>query len=380
MPPDDAYNLASDHGQDPTQEAQDQTRHETTSETATATNMKQARKVAKKVIQMDITTSMGNRMLNEQNHNYLDRMRHENHKHQQRKLAAIAKRNAELWVLGTGTILAQGMLGPLDMFSGAALLDAFIGVNLTGGTKRSRDEAESSEDSEAKRSRNTPTQDIGRRLEMQTAGSDEFLVVDDDTIERGREAPTPLDDRQLSSLLPWNQSHGSRRPTDVNQPTSASFGGGPLLNITGRRGSRLTTASPLVGRGAVGDELDDFQLAPGSDINMTGLNDEDEFALYGVAAQVDTQTAAQTQWQKTALTGESANFLEFVQTAIDEQEDRNQGENVDFETLLPPRDNSHIVAAQAFLHVLTLGSKGALRVGQEKPFGPLVLAVDVGAA
>lgn len=270
------------------------------------------------------------------------------------------------------------MLGPLDMFSGAAIIEAFPGIKLAAGTKRSRHEAEDSDNSQAKRIRSTPSNEIGPGLDNQ-AGDDVFMM-DDDTIEQGRAAPTPLDDRQLSSLLPWNQSQGSRRPTDVHQPTSASFGGGPLLNITGRRGSRLTTASPLIGRGAIGDELDNFHLPPGSDINMSGLNIADEFELYGVAAQVDTQTAAQTQWQKTALSGESANFLDFVQTAIDENDDLDQAETVDFESLLPRKDNSHIVAAQAFLHVLTLGSKGTLRVEQVEPFGPLVLAVVAGPA
>ena len=375
MPNDNDFNFAGDYGHDPNS-IQDLTQHETTSETASAPNMKQARK--KKAVPMDANTSMGNRQLTEWNNNYLDRMRDEGHKHQQRKLATIAKKNAEQWVLGTGTMLAQGMLGPLNMFSGAAIIEAFTGIDLVAGTKRSRQEAEGSDDSLAKRLRSTPSGEMGRGLDHQIG--DDLVMMDDDTIEQGREAPTPLDDRLLSSLLPWNQSQGSRRPTDVHQPTSASFGGGPLLNITGRRGSRLTTASPLGDRGAIGDQLDDFQLPPGSDINMSGLNIADEFELYGVAAQVDTQTAAQTQWQKTALTGESANFLDFVQTAIDESDDLDQTETVDFEALLPPKDNSHIVAAQAFLHMLTLGSKGALTVEQEEPFSPLVLAIVAGAA
>ncbi|USW48449.1 Putative rad21/Rec8-like protein [Septoria linicola] len=370
------FNFDGDFGRDP---VQDMTQHETTSETATAPYMKKARKVTKKAVQSDAVIAMGNRDLAELGRNYLDRMLEEGLKNQQRKLNAIAKTNAEHWVLGAGTILGQGLRGPLDIFSGAAILEAFTGFNLLTGKKRPREEVEGTDGSPSKRSRmESPSDEIGRAQGDQL--EDDFLIMGDDTIEQGRDAPTPLDDRHLSSLLPWNQSQGSRRPTDIHQPTSASFGGGIQLNLTSRRGSRLTSASPLINRGTFDAQLDDFQLPPGSDLDMSGLNGGDEFELFGAAAQVDTQTAAQTQWQKAALTGESANFLDFVQAAIDDNEDLDQAGKVDLDGLLPPESNSHIVAAQAFLHVLTLGTRGALKVEQEEPFGSIVMSVIAGAA
>ena len=213
-------------------------------------------------------------------------------------------------------------------------------------------------------------------------------MMGDDTIEQGREAPTPLDDRHLSSVMPWNQSAGSRRPTGVfsgqGLPTSVSLGGaGGQLGLIGRRGSRLTSASPLMGRGAGGGDIDDFQL-PGfeGDIGITGA---DEFELFGPAAQVDTQTAGQSQWQRAALDGESKHFLEFVQTGVqetdqardqaglgDEDDDTLKG-TIDFETLLPPESHTRIVAAQGLLHVLALGTKNMLAVKQEEAFGPITM-------
>ena len=213
-------------------------------------------------------------------------------------------------------------------------------------------------------------------------------LLGDDTIEQGREAPTPLDDRHLSSMMPWNQSAGSRRPTGLFSgqgfPTSASLGGaGGQLGLIGRRGSRLTSASPLMGRGVAGGDVDDFQL-PGIEGNV-GMTGADEFELFGRAAEVDTQTAGQSQWQRAALDGESKHFLEFVQTGVqgmdqardqtgmDDEEDETLKGTIDFETLLPPESHTQIVAAQALLHVLALGTKSLLAVKQEEAFGPITM-------
>jgi hypothetical protein len=165
-------------------------------------------------------------------------------------------------------------------------------------------------------------------------------------------------------------------------------GFGMQLHSFGRRGSRLTSASPLIGRGATEGEIDDFQL-PGSALaggDFTGLTGDEEFELFGPAAQVDTQTAAQSQWQRATLVGESANFLAFVRTAIedlddsrrkveeDDEEDVRSGV-IDFDELLPPATNSNVVAAQGFLHALTLGTRNMLNVSQEEAFGAISLEV-----
>ena len=76
-----------------------------------------------------------------------------------------------------------------------------------------------------------------------------------------------------------------------------------------------------------------------------------------------------------ALDHESFNFLSYVQTYVEEKQNSSgkaQGvatgneHVVMFEDLIPPGTQSVMVAAQAFLHVLSLATKGALGVTQEE--------------
>lgn len=312
-------------------------------------------------------------------------MRAANQQKQSTRLAALAKKNAEYWVLGASDQLDQETRGPLEMFSGGRLFEAFTGIRLgPGGQKRAREAEEASAEPPRRvrsRTEGITMDDIGRDLNDNL--NDNFLMNDDDTIEQGREAPTPLDERQASSIFPWNQSAGSRRPTSAHA-NSASIAPGSLLDKAVRHASRLTSASPLVGRGIADAGPDDFQLGlEHSDYAEDVLADDQEFEMYGPAAQVDTQTAAQSQWQRATLDGESANFLDFVRTAVESSGENNFQSNkdvigsVDFGTLLPPHQ-SRIVAAQAFLHLLTLGSRGMVKVKQEKAFGTISMGVVIG--
>jgi meiotic recombination protein REC8, fungi type len=174
-----------------------------------------------------------------------------------------------------------------------------------------------------------------------------------------------------------------------------------------RHGSRITSASPLLGRGdplalshrysslelpdqaqsdarlaSEGDipGLDDDGLPQGGETNVS---DNAEFQLYRPAAAVNTQTAANSQWLAAALDSEANNFLAFLSAEIDAQRqqlknggDKNGSgvEKVSFATLLPPDQHSKAVAAQGLLHVLTLATKGAIEVHQAEPFA----SIDMG--
>lgn len=328
---------------------------------------------APRSLPMDASTVMGNGDIARFGATYLDRMREASRHKQAARLNAIARKNAEHWMLGSMILSEYEILPPLDLFAGARLLEAFTGLDLRTTQKRKHEGEHESEGSQTKRTRGNFLSDeaaLGFRPDEEFA-----TFMGDDSIEVGREQPTPLDDGHLSSIFPWNQSAGSRRPTDVQHPTSGSFGGGPLSNLVGRAGSRLTSGSPLVGRGQINeDAYQDMQLPPpATDVAMSGADLDDEFELYGAAAQVDTQTAAQSQWQRSALTGETVNFLDFVQSAVDEAEQLSS--DIEFEVLLPPENNSRIVAAQALLHVLALGSKSALKVEQEEAFAAIHLRI-----
>jgi meiotic recombination protein REC8, fungi type len=344
-----------------------------------------------RVIAPDTMLELHNRDLARWQADYVANM-HEIMKHKQvAKLAAIAKENAKHWILGPGTLGKLGqsdrlVSGPLDMFSGAKLLEALTGVKLAGGKKRSREDDVDDQSQRRVRSRGLdPSSD-----EYGRGGYDDGYMPafgdDNMGIEQGRDAPTPLDDQHPSSVFPWNQS-SSRRPTG-NMGSATMPGGTGQQGMLSRRASRLATASPLVRRGMTGGgsaAIQDFQLgsgAIGDDLGMAGI---DDFELYGPAAQVDTQTAEQSQWQRTALDGESRNFLEFVEAKIeeidqahDEAGDEALKGSIDFDVLLPPQSNTRIVAAQAMLHVLALGTKNKLKVAQEEAFGPIsLLTVDV---
>lgn len=86
-------------------------------------------------------------------------------------MVALAKKNAEYWVLGAGDFLGlgQGICGPLEMFSGARLFEAFTGVDvLNAGKKRAReagDEDASTQTGRRVRSREeAPVDEIGRGI------------------------------------------------------------------------------------------------------------------------------------------------------------------------------------------------------------------------
>ncbi|KAK0890068.1 R8 protein [Friedmanniomyces endolithicus] len=365
-----------------------------------------------KVLTVDTTMELRNGDLARWNTDYVANMLEvTRHKHASRA-TAIAKDNARHWVLGAGSLgaLSQSDMlvnGPLGMFSGARLLEALTGLDLTGtGEKRGRDLSDDDEEGKRKRSRTLgePSSDeLGRGLEHQYDDGYIANTGDDYTgVEQGREAPTPLDDRHLSSIFPWNRSTGgSRRPTGVF--TSATLAGAAGIGTPAgiglpmsRRASRLQSASPLVGRALAGTAaaalaeagMDDLGLEQdlyGADLDLAMSGLTSEFELFGPAAEVDTETAAQSQWQRAALDTESAHFLGFVQAAIAEADarhgqlgagDEDGGEmvgSVEFGELLPPERNTCVVAAQALLHVLTLGTKGLLEVEQEEAFGGITL-------
>ena len=349
----------------------------TSEETAAPAPLRRKARAAPKTLSLDTTTGLRNNDLARWSVEYVINMQDAIRQKDAAKAVALAKKNAEIWMLGGRDE------GPLSIFSGAKLFELLTGMKLGhAGEKRPREDSDEQDTSRRVRSRGETFSDEVAR------GIDDYgyLPIMDNDIEQGREAPTPLDDRHISSIMPWNQSAGSQRRTGLYSgqgfPTSASIGGvGGQMGLLSRRGSRLTSASPLIGRGAVGGDYDDFQL-PGSQGGMEGL---DEFELFGPAAGVDTQTAEMSHWQRTVLNGESMHFLEFVQTGIqDADEGREQAESgdeddfalqgsIDFEVLLPLETHSRVVAAQALLHVLALGTRNLLAVEQDEAFGPITL-------
>ena len=222
----------------------------------------------------------------------------------------------------------------------------------------------------------------------------------------GRDAQVALEDQSF----PWNiiGSAVGSRPGSATRgfgfPSSAAgfsaSGGRQSSTIAGRAGppssldrhaSRITSASPLLGRGLtryssldLPSHEDDEQLLGGQDISSP--KEPDDFQLFGPAAGVSTQTAAESQWIRATLDRESNNFLEFVKAEIavrmpdieEDQETTRIRKSVLFEELLPPSRHTKIVAAQALHHVLALATKGLINVEQHQEYGPITLGLSAG--
>lgn len=182
----------------------------------------------------------------------------------------------------------------------------------------------------------------------------------------------------------------------------------------GRPRSRLTSASPLAGRGFPFDleslngleglegEVDvygDFDLSHylqtevDGDGNVTLRDNEDVNASAQKKTRTNTRGAGtqrgftQEQVLQSSLDQESVNFFDFMYAqTLDLPQQQHEPETRDeefpgfstpprqvsgvkeisFSALLPPQETTRTVATHAFMHVLTLATKGFLDVYQEE--------------
>lgn len=221
-------------------------------------------------------------------------------------------------------------------------------------------------------------------------------------------------------------SHHSQQPRDLSRP-GRTISASPLhnrglihendndiLQLLGSDDQDFGNLAPAPGTPGAA-QIHTPALAPGSAPgSMTGqpglgpdVSQTTSFALHGPAANVSTQMAGDVQWVSDILTTESLNFLAFVRAGIEAQqaqsaqqahqtqdeqlgasrvddegddeaipeEDTRLREEISFEVLLPQAQNTNIVAAQGFLHVLTLGTRNLLRVRQAESFGAINLSL-----
>ncbi|CAG8983448.1 hypothetical protein HYALB_00000617 [Hymenoscyphus albidus] len=338
---------------------------------------------------------------------YLGMMAAGNIQKSHHRAAIQARKNAMHFVYGTGIMGVGEGIGiskipsPLSMFSGAALMAKITGNPLPSpakGSKRRRD-GDEEQSSSPKRARHED--EVGRDYEDQVQ-----MMIDNDMpedylnhsdIEIGRHASSALDNYPSSAMMPWNVS-ASRHS---HQRALSSKGPGSVL--AGSVGHRLTSASPLIGRGsAVPGDLEEFDIQHEEDLIMYGRDDDSEipdglrgfggfpsssragplfedaeFEQFGPAAEVDTQTAGQSQWVRQALDKESNNFFEYVQNTILEQQDdelsfhenqqpKKRNSSVTFQKLFEHEKTTTIVAAQAFYHILTLATRNRLAIMQHE--------------
>jgi len=337
-----------------------------------------------KIIPLDTRMELGNNDLIRWNTNYLNNMADKNRESYTKKALIQAKKNAYEWTLGGGIAAVAGgtkmskVTTHFDIFAGATLYEMITGFQLSPtGKKRSREnEAEDTVDSERRgRPRLDDEDQIGRGDDVEIV--DEGLQMHSD-VEMPREAAEGMED--ISSIMPWNITASVRGSSLVRPPPGSRAGS------QGR--FRIVSASPLAGRSRPSgldpivveeEERDTSDYGVGEDVALGGIS-ENEFEKSGPAAHIDKQTIARHTWQEDVIDQESGNFCEFVEHAIEEKR-RAQGlgspkeglNMIDFDELLPPKSNSRVVAAQAFLHVLSLASKNMLMAVQKEAYGPIAL-------
>lgn len=336
---------------------------------------------------------------------------------QANKLATIAKKNAAFWVLGSGIgavgtgIGASATPHPLAAFSGGRLLEALTGIKTTvpakrGRRKRSHDETSGGDDDA------DPQRRVRARSGDQEIGDGDFFAgadgvgapmdVDVDVdVEVGRRGPASLQD-DPSLNMPWNitasvksSAQGSSvysRQLVTNAGRSRSImtpGPEGMVHLSsgglpfGPRRGRLTSASPLAGRGVMhpsrGSAMDqdmDVDLDTFSGIGGDHqITDNDAYQDANNDGQ-DTTALEQPKWLTSSLDQESVNFYDYVKDRIHETAANAKSRPnspckaiggktaVSFASLLPVESNTRAVATQALMHVLILATNGGLRVSQ----------------
>ncbi|RMD42955.1 hypothetical protein DV735_g2180, partial [Chaetothyriales sp. CBS 134920] len=406
------------------------------SPTTTAKRVPQQHARKARRVQIDARAELTNAELRQWTNDYLSHMASVVRHKEQYGSVAQARKNAAFWIMGQGVGGVEVLFGqdrtdhPLAVFSGQGLLDALRGnssspttpTTPTTSSKRAHTPTDDDYDDDQESRR------VRARIGGGVAGNDEAAIIpdeyDDDDMridsEVGRHAQSSLPDRP-SSVMPWNMS-GSRQGSVVSRLFgSAGRGGTSIMPPTvSRRGSRLTSASPLLGKGlrsrlpsldihgGPGSTGLETGLGLGSDVDNFNPDDlampyaSDDFEFYDPpAARVDEQqagenataaAAAAAGWLgKTPMEDETLNFLDFLDTKIAEHgvemvggadEDSNEVEgggagkkkkSITLDELVPPEENTSAVGAQALLHVLSLATKGLARIEQKEPWDAIRL-------
>ncbi|KAJ4368955.1 R8 protein [Neocucurbitaria cava] len=360
--------------------------------TSTASAPMRRKRRTARALPTDATIELRNKDLADWNANYLENMKAATQHKIKSRAGPIAKKNAEYFVWGSGIGgIADHMLGtkgsnPFAMFIGDNLFELLTGMNRkkAAGKKHDRDsgidDATQEESRRVRQKTGEPEEQIGRGLD-----EDDLFMAGGDEVELPREAETALDDQHIFSAMPWNISASIRGSSAIPRSGRVAMLGSADQN---KRGSRMVSASPLLGRGQPGG-LQDFKALE-SDIDFAYGGDE--FALLGISSDFPEPEAPllATTRVRDALSAEGENFLTFVTEAIAEKRNRAQADlepmsdflqaeaaadidEITFEELLPPSENTKVIACQGLMMVLALGMKGMLDVQQPEGFGEIGL-------
>lgn len=353
---------------------------------------------APRTIPKDYTIEISNKDIASWKNNYLASMKMANRRKITGHNVQQAKKNAEhyVWISGLGgfgdRLLGDVESHPFNMFIGDNFFELVTGVSRkkVAGKRKKVDRDSGIDDG---------TQDESRHVRQKTAEAEDqagrgaeddgfFMAWGDDAeVELPREAVSALGDQQLFSAMPWNTS-ASKRGSSVVHRSGISGRAGSLEPMN--RGSRLVSASPLHGRGQP------LQVDPLQHLESDGdfAYGVDDFALPDASSDYpDLQLLPPTSiGVRDALSAECGNFLTFVEEAIAKKRTRMEADlehaadplqaeaaadidDMTFKELLPPSENTKVVACQGLMMVLGLGTKGLLDVQQSEHFGEITLKV-----
>ncbi|KAG5922365.1 hypothetical protein E4U61_005358 [Claviceps capensis] len=308
---------------------------------------------------------------------------------------AKAKANALQFMYGNGIssigALQQGfgVQHPLAAeFAGTALQARLLGLSIdatqqshaTRGKRRKSSEAfgqEEDEDGqgEEKDTRNvkqrrlkTPANELGRR-------GDELIHFGDDSApEIGMRAAPAMDDKNSSMLaMPWSRQ-GSAVP------------GSATRAAPGSAQKSLHAPSPLHGRGSVVGSIERHSDPIEDPFHDMGLGSQHSSML--LSSHGLENTNHDTQASVAGLDISSHDFLDYVTEQMHQHgapgsDSRDNKRWIQFEQLASPDVHSKVVAAQAFMHILSLATKNVVSVRQEgvlekNPFGVLHIGFAAG--
>ncbi|KAL9089213.1 MAG: hypothetical protein Q9159_002684 [Coniocarpon cinnabarinum] len=382
------HDQPSDHGPQPVAEAGppflgdeaavqpqhvESSSHHPESQTSSAPAAPQRRKRTAKAIPLDSRTELRNSELLAWQHDYVERMDKITQGRALQTSATLARRNASHFTFSIGPlsheIMKFGPTHPLADFTGQSL---YTMLQPPTSAKRSHSTASLSSTSSHRRVRPRSDEQVRATAADENDAPALFDTgIEDDVdadveIEQGRLAESAMqgesDDEQT---MPWNVSFSARQ--SAARASSRSFSTGQparlsvqLARLEGR-GSRLTSASPLLGRGrgsggsllfdlpggssnegegldVVMGEDDDAGIGGvtelGGDERVGGaegegargggrmmrkineLGDDTQQELFGPAANVSTQLANSSQFIRQVLDAEAINFLAFLENWI----------------------------------------------------------------
>ncbi|GAB0135593.1 hypothetical protein EsDP_00003926 [Epichloe bromicola] len=299
---------------------------------------------------------------------------------------AKAKRNAlalmyNNGISGIGTLQhGFGVEHPLAAdFAGTALRAHVSGltiedINVPRGRRRKSQEAfvEEQGDTRNIKQRLDDDDELGRRGE--TTGFGGGLEFGDDSIpEIGMEAAPALEDRNSSSLMPWSR-HGSAVP-------------GSATRAPGSAQKPVLAPSPLHGRGSIAGSIERHSDPVEEPYKDIALVSQSSSILFGQDPENtgNVDPGNNTQASIAGLDISSQDFLDYVTGQVHHhgipRSNSHEGQRwIDFERLASPAVHSKVVAAQAFLHILSLVTKNVISVEQDgiednEPFGALRIGV-----